>query len=100
MNILFEIKYTIKEEKREDYLILLSKIIAYYKKDGIDRYMVFEDSKKKNDFTEIFLFATESDFEKFEENATEEINDMLSLLVSEMVVDKKIKYKTKREVPA
>jgi quinol monooxygenase YgiN len=98
MNILFEIKYTIKDSKREDYLNLLAKIKEYYKKDGVDRYMTFEDEKKKNEFTEIFLFASESDFEKFEEGATEEINDMLSKLVSEMVVDKKIKYRTKKEV--
>lgn len=98
MNILFEIKYTIIENKREDYLSLLSRIKEYYKKDGVDRYMAFEDEKKKNEFTEIFLFASESDFEKFEESANEEINDMLSNLVSEMVVDKKIKYRTKKEV--
>lgn len=98
MNILFEIKYSIYEEKRSDYLKLLEKIKAYYAKDGIERYIVFEDSKKINEFTEIFLFSSESDFEKFEENATDEINDMLSMLVSEMVVDKKIKYRTKREV--
>lgn len=98
MNILFEIKYTIFEQKRAEYLELLDKIKAYYAKDGIDRYMVFEDAKKQNEFTEIFLFASESDFEKFEENATDEINGMLSKLVSEMVVDKKIKYKTKKEV--
>jgi hypothetical protein len=98
MNILFEIKYAIEEGKRSEYLDLLGKIKEYYKKDGVDRYMVFEDEKKKNEFTEIFLFANESDFEKFEESATEEINDMLSKLVSEMVVDKKIKYRTKKEV--
>ena len=98
MNILFEIKYTINENKREEYLALLAKIKEYYKKDGVDRYMVFEDEKKKLEFTEMFLFANESDFEKFEEGATEEINDMLSKLVSEMVVDKKIKYRTKKEV--
>jgi hypothetical protein len=98
MNILFEIKYTIQENKREEYLNLLTQIKEYYKKDGVDRYMTFEDEKKKNDFTEIFLFASESDFEKFEEGATEEINDMLSKLVSEMVVDKKIRYRTKKEI--
>jgi len=98
MNILFEIKYTIRENKREDYLNLLTNIKEYYKKDGVERYMTFEDEKKKNEFTEIFLFSSESDFEKFEESATEEINDMLSKLVSEMVVDKKIKYRTKKEV--
>jgi quinol monooxygenase YgiN len=98
MNILFEIKYTIKENKREEYLTLLTQIKEYYKKDGVDRYMAFEDEKKKNDFTEIFLFASESDFEKFEEGATEEINEMLSKLVSEMVADKKIRYRTKKEV--
>ena len=98
MIILFEIKYTIKESKREDYLNLLAKIKEYYKKDGVERYMAFEDEKKKNDFTEILLFASESDFEKFEDGATEEINDMLSKLVSEMVEDKKIRYRTKKEV--
>lgn len=98
MNILFEIKYSIFEQKRSEYLELLGKIKAYYAKDGIEKYMVFEDSKKLNEFTEIFLFSSEADFEKFEENATDEINTLLSKLVSEMVVDKKIKYKTKREV--
>ncbi len=98
MNILFEIKYSIFEQKRAEYLDLLGKIKAYYAKDGIEKYMVFEDAKKLNEFTEIFLFSSESDFEKFEENASEEINEMLSKLVSEMVVDKKIKYRTKKEI--
>lgn len=98
MNILFEIKYTIIDNKREEYLTLLAKIKEYYKKDGVERYMAFEDEKKKNEFTEIFIFSNESDFEKFEEGATEEINEMLSKLVSEMVVDRKIKYRTKKEV--
>ena len=98
MNILFEIKYSIFEQKRAEYLDLLGKIKAYYAKDGIEKYMVFEDAKKLNEFTEIFLFSSESDFEQFEENASEEINEMLSKLVSEMVVDKKIKYRTKKEI--
>lgn len=98
MNILFEIKYKIYDNKREEYLELLENIKAYYAKDGIDRYMVFEDAKNKNEFTEIFLFNNETDFEKFEENATDEINEMLSRLAAEMVVDKKIKYRTKQQV--
>ncbi len=98
MNILFEIKYKIYDNKREEYLELLEKIKAYYAKDGIERYMVFEDAKNKNEFTELFLFSNESDFEKFEENATDEINGLLSLLASEMVVDRKIKYRTKQQV--
>jgi len=98
MNILFEIKYKIYDNKRNEYLDLIKQIKDYYKKDGVDRYMVFEDEKNKGEFTELFLFASESDFEKFEENSDEDINQLLAKLASELVVDKKIRYKTKLEV--
>ncbi len=98
MGILFEIRYKVHGEKREEYLELVKKLKNFYLQNGIEDYKLFEDDKKPNEFTEVFIFSDEASFEKFEDDSNEEVNNLLSVLVSELVVDKKVKYKTKNLV--
>lgn len=98
MGILFEIKYKVHSSKRKEYLELVKKLKDFYLNNGIEDYKLYEDEKGQNDFTELFVFADEASFEKFEDDTNEEVNNLLSTLVSEMVVDKKVKYKTKKQV--
>ena len=98
MSILFEIRYKIIENKRDEYLELISRFKSHYQKEGISDYKIYQDEKNPCEFTEIFLFEDENAFEKFEEDSNEEINEMLTMLVKDMVLDQKIKYRTKKEI--
>lgn len=98
MGILFEIKYKIYGGKRNEYLELVKKLKNFYLNNGIEDYKLYEDEKGQNEFTELFIFADEAGFEKFEDDTNEEVNNLLSILVSEMVIDKKVRYKTKKQV--
>lgn len=98
MNILFEIKYKIIEDKRDEYLELISRFKSHYINQGITEYKVYQDEKNPLEFTEIFIFEDENAFEKFEEDSSDEINEMLTTLVRDMVLDQKIKYRTKKEI--
>ena len=52
MNILFEIKYTIKENKREEYFNLLTQIKEYYKNRTFNKITY---SERENSLVTFFL---------------------------------------------
>jgi L-rhamnose mutarotase len=96
--ILFEVNYNIYPEKRSDYFILIGEMKKEMEADGVERYYIFEDKKRKNNFSEVTIFKTEEDFEKFDENQSEKLSELTAKLMENYIVDKKVNYSIKFEV--
>ncbi|MGB9696422.1 MAG: hypothetical protein ACP5P3_04295 [Ignavibacteria bacterium] len=96
--ILFEVNYNIYPEKRSDYFVLIDELRQEMKADGIENYYIFEDKKRKNNFSEVTIFKTEEDFEKFDDNQSEKLSELTARLMEKYVVDKKVYYSIKFEV--
>lgn len=96
--ILFEVNYNIYPEKRSDYLVLIEEMKQEMRTDSVENYYIFEDKKRKNNFSEVTIFKTEEDFENFDDNQSERLSDLTAKLMEEYVVDKKANYSIKFEV--
>jgi L-rhamnose mutarotase len=96
--VLFEVNYNIYPEKRSDYFGLINEIKEEMKADGIEGYYIFEHKKHKNNFSEVTIFKTEDDFEKFDDNQSEKLSKLTAKLMEEYIVDRKVNYSVKLEV--
>lgn len=96
-NVLFEINYNVKPEKREEFLNIINKLKSLYSNDSVMLYKVFEDNKINNNFTELFIFEDENKFEIFEDKQEDIISDLIRDMFDNIILDKKVKYSVKRE---
>lgn len=95
--VLFTISYAIKPEQRANYLTLISDMKNHLVNVGKKNYSVFEVKGKKNQFTEIYVFANEEEFDVLDESQDEHTQDLLSRL--ESCVDKDgMKYTSALEI--
>ncbi|MGD0339367.1 MAG: hypothetical protein ABSB78_11330 [Bacteroidota bacterium] len=91
--IILTITYEIDPQSREHYLDLAKRIKDHYLVDLKTNYSVFEQKGKANHFMEMFVCASQEEFDKLEENQTEKTEELLAEL-QEYIKDGKMKYTT------
>lgn len=94
--VIFSISYTIIPEKRDDYLLVIKELKNLVKAEGMESYSVFE-SKKKNTFSEVYVFESNQAYEDFDDNQDERV-DILMTKLSDMIQEQTTNYSTLFEV--
>jgi hypothetical protein len=96
--VLLTISYTIKPEKRQEYLSLAKEMKDHFTQVRKKEYMIFEGKVKKNQFTEIFTSHSIDEFEGLDDNLDERSETLVNRL-EELVDEDGIKYNTIVELP-
>ncbi len=96
--ILFQINYDVHPEKREEYLVSIKELETYMRSNTDHNYMVVEDKKKKNCFTEIYILKDEAEFDGLEDEMDDTIYGLTTKILGEFVVDGKTRYSTFYEI--
>ncbi len=96
--ILFEINYNIDPEKREDFLTTIEDLKKSIAQTSGNSYSVFESKKNPNNFTEVYLYDNEEEFDAMEDNQSDETVRLTQKLFEDFIQDKKVSYSTKYEV--
>lgn len=96
--IIFEVNYSIYPGKRDGYLEEIEKLKSYIKEMTEKDYYVYEDSKRKNNFSEIIFFESNEDFDNFEDMQDDNIKEMMNSIINNYVIDKKVNYLIKEEI--
>lgn len=96
--ILFEINYNIDPEKREDYLSTIEDLKRSITETSGNHYSVFENRKSPNNFTELYIYDNEEEFEAMEDNQSDETIRLTQKLFDDFIQDNKVSYSTKYEV--
>jgi hypothetical protein len=96
--IIFEVNYSIYPGKRESYLKQIKELKSYITEMTQKDYFVYEDSKKKNNFSEIIFFESNEEFDDFEDMQNDKIKEMMNSIINNFVIEKKVNYITKEEV--
>ena len=94
--VLFTISYTIKSAQRDNYLRLIAEIKSHVVNVGKNNYTVFEAKGKKNQFTEVYIFNSEEEFDALDDSQDPQTQELLGKL--EPFVDGTMKYSTAMEV--
>ena len=95
--VLFTISYGIKPEQRSNYLTLISDMKNHLVNVGKRNYSVFEVKGKKNNFTEIYVFNSEEEYDALDETQDEHTQELLGRL-NACVNDEGMKYSTSVEI--
>jgi len=91
--VILTISYTIKAEKREEYLQLAREMKEHFTRVRKKNYSIFEGKVKKNQFTEIFISESMDDYEALDDNLDEGTEALVSRL-EEYVNGDGMKYNT------
>lgn len=94
--ILFEINYDIKPDKRDKYLATISELMQHLKSSG-KNYFVVEDTSQINNFTEIYICKDEAEYENLEDENDETTNLLTTKILSEFISGS-TRYSTKKEI--
>lgn len=95
--VIFSIKYGIQPEKRNEYLGVIRELKSLVKAEGLESYSVYEEKNKQNNFSEVYVFANEDAYEKFDDIENERIDILMSKL-SDMIMQQSTHYSTMFEV--
>ena len=77
---MFTISYSIKPERRDQYLALIKEMKQHLTALGKHNYSVFEAKGKKNHFTEVFVTNSVEEFDGLEDNMDEKAQELNSTL--------------------
>ena len=95
--VIFTISYDIVPEKRVEYLPLSQKMKEHIlQKEGVEEYSIFENRRKQNSFSEVFIFNSIDDYDGLEDEDDTMCN--LTSQLESMLTDGKMKYSTLVEV--
>ncbi|HEY9188788.1 MAG TPA: hypothetical protein VIR55_12910 [Ignavibacteria bacterium] len=87
--IILTVNYEVIPEKREEFLetmkIMKEKILAM----NICSYSLYEQMGRKNKFSEIFIFNSNEDYDKFDERE-DELEELVDKVNSEFVKEGRI----------
>ena len=92
--ILFQINYDVYPEKRDEYIASIKELETYLKDNKNHNYLVVEDKTRKNNFTEIFIFNNEAEFEALEDETDDRVQSLTTKIMTDYAVDGKTKYST------
>ena len=90
--VIFSSEYEIKPDKVLEYLEKVNKLKALFSGQDFE-YSIYVDKKKNNYFYEMFSFKSEEDFEKYDDANSDEANDIIYQINSELIAGK-VHYKT------
>lgn len=96
--IIFEINYNIHPEKRDEYLQTIGDLKRNIRETSASDYSVYENKKKSNNFTEIFICGSEEELDEIEDNQSEEAVELTQRLFEDFIKDKKVTYTTMYEI--
>ncbi len=96
--IIFQINYDIKPETREDYLNTIKELQHHIKDNSNKTYLILEDKKKRNNFTEMYICGDEEEYENLEANTDDTTFELTNKLFSDFILDKKVNYSTYYEI--
>jgi hypothetical protein len=96
--ILFEINYNVYPEMRDDYLETITELKSLIKEKTNSDYFVMENRKVSNNFSELYIFDSEEEFDNMEDNQDEKTSELIEKIFDEFVVNKKLNYSTKDEI--
>jgi len=92
--ILFQINYDVYPEKRDEYVSAIKDLEKHLKDSKNQNYIVVEDKTRKNNFTEIFIFNNEAEFEALEDEMDDTVQSLTTKIMTDYAVDGKTKYST------
>ena len=78
--VIFTITYDIKPEKRDEYLALARDMQSYLTSAKGKNYGIYEQKNKKNSFSEVYVCASEDEFERIEDDQDETTHEMINRL--------------------
>ncbi len=96
--IMFEIKYKVIPEKREEYLKTIQQMREIVNKVYPCQYLIFEEKKYPNTFSEVFICENQDQFDTLEDNQPDEIFNLTNKIYDEFILEKKVTYTTKYEI--
>lgn len=96
--ILFQINYDIYPDKREEYIKTIKEFENYLHTHTKHNYLVVEDKKNRNNFTEIYILRDETEYEGLEDEMDDTIYALTTKILSQFVVNGKAKYSTFYEI--
>ena len=91
--VILTITYTIKPEKRDEYLQLAKEMKDHFTAVRKKDYSIFEGKVKKNQFTEMFIADSLEEFEELDDNLDERTEALVDRL-EEFVDGEGMKYNT------
>lgn len=65
--VILTVSYEIYPEKRDGFLSLMKEIKEKVMSMGLCTYSVYEQIGRKNKFSEVYIFNTKEDYDKFDE---------------------------------
>ncbi|MBN1633305.1 MAG: hypothetical protein JW917_03980 [Ignavibacteria bacterium] len=96
--VIFEIKYSVKGDKKDEYLSVVASLKESISNHFNIQYFVLRNKKPDNVFSELFIFEDEEQFDSFEDNQPEEIQNIMNRLYDEFIENGSISYITKYEI--
>ncbi len=90
---IFTISYEIVEERRGEYLEAVAALKNYLTIERGKDYSVYEEKGKPNRFHEVYICASEEEYDTLEEDS-DDITDQLIDQINNCVKEGKSKYKT------
>ncbi len=96
--IIFEINYSVYPEKRDDYLESIEELKSLIKENTSSDYLVLENRKISNNFSELYIFDSEEEFDNMEDNQDERTSELIEKIFNLFVVNQKLNYSTKDEI--
>jgi hypothetical protein len=78
--VMFTISYGIKPEQRTNYMALIAELKQHLVNVAKKNYSVFEVKGKRNQFTEIYVFSNEEEFDALDDNQDERTQELLGKL--------------------
>jgi hypothetical protein len=84
--VIFTISYAINEDQREEYLETIEALKNYLTEERGKNYSVYEVKGKPNHFSEVYICASEEEYDTLEEDSddiTEQLIDRINNFVKE-----------------
>jgi hypothetical protein len=88
----------VNPEKRDDYLESIEELKSLIKENTSSDYLVLENRKISNNFSELYIFDSEEEFDNMEDNQDERTNELIEKIFNLFVVNQKLNYSTKDEI--
>ncbi len=91
--VILTISYSIKPEKRDEYLQFAREMKEYFVNAKKQNYGIYEGKVKKNQFTEVFITESMEDYEALDDD-TDEAAEALVNRLEEFIDGDGMKYNT------
>lgn len=96
--VIFMISYSIREEKRDEYLETIEALKNYLVHERKKNYSVYESMTKPNTFNEVYICDSMEEYDALEDDADDITDQLINRIVDEFVKDGKTEYRSLIEV--